>query len=77
VERTQEVRVEVTTDHGRTYRQFLAQDYTFSPEGATFQHEEPRLDVRPITHLNLTIIPNKDGSGVATLTSLRLFARRV
>jgi hypothetical protein len=74
VERTQEVRVEVSTDHGRTYHQLLAQDYTFSPEGATFQHEELQLDRRPITHLNLTIIPNKGGSGVATLTSLRLFA---
>ena len=74
VERTQEVRIEVSTDHGRTYRQVLAQDYTFSPAGATFQHEEVHLEVSPITHLNLTIIPNKGGSGVATLTSLRLFA---
>jgi hypothetical protein len=74
VERTQEVRVEVSTDHGRTYRQVLVQDYTFSPEGATFQHEELPLDLPPITHLNLTIIPNKGGSGLATLTSLRLFA---
>jgi hypothetical protein len=45
-ERTQEVRVEVSSDHGRSYRQVLVQDYTFSPQGA---------------------------SGVATLTSLRLF----
>src|SRR6202048_787556 len=29
-ERTQEVRVEVSADQGRTYRQVLAQDYTFS-----------------------------------------------
>jgi len=74
VERTQEVRVEVSTDHGRTYRQVLAQDYTFSPEGATFQHEELHLEVPPLTHLKLTIVPNKGGPGVATLTSLRLFA---
>src|SRR6266702_5565172 len=75
VERTQEVRVEVSTDHGSTYRQVLAQDYTFSPQGATFQHEALELDLPAITHLRLTIIPNKGGSGVATLTSLRLFAR--
>ncbi len=74
-ERTQELRVEVSTDHGRTYRQVLAQDYTFSPQGATFQHEALELDLPAITHLRLTIIPNKGGSGVATLTSLRLFAR--
>jgi hypothetical protein len=74
LERTQEVRVEVSSDHGRTYRQVLAQEYTFSPQGATFQHEELRLDLPAITHLSLTIVPNKSGSGVATLTSLRLFA---
>ena len=73
-ERTQEVRVEVSTDHGRTYRQVLAQDYTFSPQGATFQHEDLQLDLPAITHLKLTIVPNKGGSGIATLTSLRLFA---
>jgi F5/8 type C domain-containing protein len=73
-ERTQEVRVEVSTDHGRSYRQVLAQDYTFSPQGATFQHEELRLDLPAVTHLALNIVPNKGGSGVATLTSLRLFA---
>jgi hypothetical protein len=73
-ERTQEVRVEVSTDRGRTYHQVLAQDYTFSPDGATFQHEDLRLDLTAVTHLRLTIVPNKGGSGTATLTSLRLFA---
>jgi hypothetical protein len=73
-ERTQEVRVEVSADHGRTYRQVLVQEYTFSPQGATFQHEELRLEFPTITHLGLTIVPNKSGSGVATLTALRLFA---
>lgn len=72
--RTQEVRVEVSSDHGRTYRQVLAQEYTFSPQGATFQHEDLRLDLPAVTHLSLTIVPNKGGSGVATLTSLRIFA---
>lgn len=73
-ERTQEVRVEVSTDHGRTHRQVLVQEYVFSPHGATFQHEELRLDLPAVTHLSLTIMPNKGGSGVASLTSLRLFA---
>lgn len=73
-ERTQEVRVEVSSDQGRTYRQVLVQEYTFSPHGALFQHEELRLEFPAITHLSLTIVPNKSGSGVATLTALRLFA---
>lgn len=72
--RTQEVRVEVSADGGRTYRQVLAQDYTFSPQGATFQHEDLSFDLPAITHLSLTIVPNKGGSGIASLTSLRLFA---
>jgi hypothetical protein len=50
------------------------QDYTFSPGGATFQHEDLRFDLPAITHLSLTIVPNKGGSGAATLTALRLFA---
>ena len=73
-ERTQEVRVEVSSDHGRTYRQVLVQEYTFSPQGAIFQHEELRLELPAITHLSLTIVPNKSGSGIASLTALRLFA---
>jgi hypothetical protein len=33
-----------------------------------------RLYLSEITHLSLTIFPNKGRSGVATLTALRLFA---
>jgi F5/8 type C domain-containing protein len=73
-ERTQEVRVEVWTDHVRAYRQVLAHDYTFRPQVATFDHQDVQLDLPAITHLRLTVVPNKGGSGTATLTSLRLFA---
>jgi hypothetical protein len=73
-ERTQEVRVEVSEDGGGTYRQILVQEYTFSPGGATYQREDQRLGLRRVSHLRLTIVPNKNGSGTATLTSLRLFA---
>jgi hypothetical protein len=73
-ERTQEVRVEISEDGGRTYRQILVQEYTFSPRGATYQREEQRFNLRPVTHLRLTIVPNKNGSGIATLTTLRLYA---
>jgi F5/8 type C domain len=73
-ERTQEVRVEVSEDGGRTYRQILVQEYTFSPGGATYQREEQRFNLVQVSHLRLTIVPNKNGSGTATLTTLRLFA---
>ncbi len=73
-QRTQEVRVEVWSDRDRTYRQVLVQEYNFSPQGATFEHEDVRLDFPAISHMRLIVVPNKTGSGVATLTSLRLFA---
>jgi hypothetical protein len=72
--RTQEVSVEVSSDGGRTYRQMLVQEYTFSPGGATFQREVQRLNLPPISHLRLTVVPDKSGSGPAKLNSLRLFA---
>jgi F5/8 type C domain len=72
-ERTQEVRVEVSEDGGRTYRQILIQEYNFSLAGAAFQREQHRLNLRQASHLRLTIVPNKNGSGRATLTALRLF----
>jgi hypothetical protein len=73
-ERTQEIRVEVSEDGGRTYRQILVQEYTFSPRGATYQREEQRFNLRQVTHLRLTIVPNKNGAGTATITAIRLFA---
>ena len=73
-ERTQEVRVEASEDGGQSYRQILVQEYNFSPGGATYQREEQRFNLRQVTHLRLTIVPNKIGSGTATLTALRLFA---
>ena len=72
-ERTQEVRVEVSEDGGKSYRQILVQEYTFSPRGATYQREEQHFNLIRASHLRLTIVPNKNGSGTATLTTLRLF----
>jgi hypothetical protein len=72
--RTQEVRVEASEDGGQSYRQILVQEYNFSPGGATYQREEHRFNLRQVTHLRLTIVPNKSGSGTATLTALSLFA---
>jgi hypothetical protein len=72
-ERTQEVRIEVSEDSGLAYRTLLNQEYTFSPRGATFQRENVRLQASRVTHVRLTINPNKSGSGKATLVSLRLY----
>jgi hypothetical protein len=72
-ERSQEVRIEVSCDAGRSFRQLRVQEYAFSPQGATFQREDLRLNVDGMSHLRLTIVPNKNGSGTATLTTLRLY----
>ncbi len=74
VERTQEIRLAVSSDEGRTFRQVLVQEYSFSPRGATFQREEVRLGASDVTHLRFTVVPNKSGSGKATLTSVQLFS---
>ena len=55
LERTQEVRAEISDDGGRTYHQIFVQDYTFSPQGATYQREEQCFDRVQVGHLRLTI----------------------
>jgi hypothetical protein len=72
-ERTQEVTAEYSVDGGRTYRRSFVQEYTFSPHGSTYQRESLAVQLRGVTQLRLTIVPNKGGSGAATLTSLRLY----
>jgi hypothetical protein len=57
-----------------TYRRILVQEYAFSLRGTVFEREDLRLDLLGVTHLRLTLVPNKHGSGVAKLTSLQLFA---
>lgn len=72
-ERTQEIRLEASCDSGIQFHQLLVQEFVFSPAGATFQREDLRMSLSGVSHLRLTIVPNKNGSGRARLTSLRLF----
>jgi hypothetical protein len=72
-QRTQQVSVEFSSDGGTTFRRWLVQEYTFSPGGSTYQREDLRLDEPGVTHVRLCVVPNKSGSGYASLTSLRLF----
>jgi hypothetical protein len=73
LERTQEVRLEVSCDSGVSFRALLVQEFVFSPRGATFQREDVRRNVQDVSHMRLVIVPNKSGSGRAKLTSLHLF----
>jgi hypothetical protein len=73
-DRTQEVRIEASSDGGKNYSGLVTQEYNFSRNGANFQREELRIEVVDATHVRLTVVPNKNGSGTATLTTLQLFA---
>jgi hypothetical protein len=73
VERTQQVTIEYSSDSGKTYRVALLQEYTFSPQGSTYQREDLGFALRDVTHLRLTVLPNKGVAGMASLTSIRLF----
>lgn len=71
--RTQQVTLEFSTDRGRTFRTVLVQEYNFDPRGSTYQREDLRFDVENVSHVRLTLVPNKGGGGRSSLTSLRLF----
>jgi hypothetical protein len=43
-------------------------------DGPVQTSEEQRFNLRQVTHLRLTLVPNKRGSGTASLAALRLFA---
>src|SRR5512145_1913367 len=73
VSRTQELAVSVSSDGGRTYRELVRQEFTFSPPGTTFEREDWSVVADAVTHLRLEIKPDKGGRiGRATLTALAL-----
>jgi hypothetical protein len=73
ISRTQELQLSVSEDGGRTYRELLRQEYTFSPSGATFEREEWSVPARKVTHVQVRIKPDKGNCPyLATLTTLVL-----
>lgn len=71
--RTQELAVTISRDGGRTYQELLRQEYNFSPPGTTFEREVWTLGAEGVTHLQLTIKPDKGCNPCyATLTSFIL-----
>jgi hypothetical protein len=73
-ERGQEIRIDASTDGAQSYRGVLVQEYTFSPNGATHQREDLRVELDGVSHLRLVVVPNKGGSGYATMSYLALFS---
>jgi hypothetical protein len=57
--RTQEFVLRWSGDGGRSSNDLVRQQYTFSPEGSTSEVEDLNVDLRSVTALELTIIPDQ------------------
>ncbi len=66
--RTQEFVLRWSADGGRTYREIVRQQYTFSPQGTTREVEDYTVELEGVTVLELRIVP--DISGGAARASL-------
>ncbi len=72
-ERTHEFVLLWSADSGRSYREILRQQYTFSPPGATREVENYVVNLHGVTVLELRIVPDiSRGDARASLTLLRL-----
>jgi hypothetical protein len=72
-ERTHEFVLRWSKDGGRSYRDILRQQYTFSPPGAAREIEDYTVNLDGVTALELTIVPDLSGGNArASLISLRL-----
>jgi hypothetical protein len=72
-ERTQEFVVRWSADEGRSFRDLVRQQYTFSPQGATSEVEDFQVDLSGVTAIQLTIVPDQGrGRAHASLAGWRL-----
>jgi len=61
VARTQEFVLRWSGDHGRTYRDIVRQQYTFSPPETVREMEDYTVQLEGVTTLELQITPNISG----------------
>ena len=72
-ERTHEFVLRWSGDGGRSYREMLRQQYTFSPPGTTREVEDYVVNLHGVTVLELRITPDiSRGDARASLILLRL-----
>lgn len=72
-ERTQEYVLRWSADNGASFREIVRQQWNFSPQGATRQTQDHRVDLPAVTVLELTVAPDTSGgTAVASLDKLRL-----
>jgi len=73
IERTQEFVLRWSPDGGQSFREIVRQQWNFSPQGATGETEDHRVDLSGVTVLELSIIPDISGGDArASLSQLRL-----
>jgi len=73
VERTQEYLLRWSSDSGRSFHELVRQQWNFSPQGATCEKEDHRVDLLDVTILELSIVPDTSGKiAFASLVQLRL-----
>jgi hypothetical protein len=71
--RTQEFVLRWSPDRGRSFREIVRQQYTFSPSGTTCETERYTVDIHGATVLELRVVPDvAGGPAVASLRQLRL-----
>jgi hypothetical protein len=72
-ERTQEYVLRWSADGGQSFREIVRQQWNFSPQGATRETEDHRVDLPAVTVLELSITPDVGGGNAfASLAQLRL-----
>jgi hypothetical protein len=73
IKRTQEFVLRCSPDEGRSFREIVRQQWTFSPPNTIREVEEYRVEISDVTVLELVIVPDiSRGEARASLTSLRL-----
>jgi len=73
IERTQEYVLRWSSDGGQSFHEIVRQQWNFSPQSATRETEDYRVELEEVAVLELTIIPDISGKiAFASLTQLRL-----
>jgi len=71
--RTQEFALRWSSDAGRSYREIVRQQYTFSPPGMTRELEDYTVDLVGVTVLELRIVPDiRGGDARASVAQIRI-----
>jgi len=73
IERTQEYVLRWSSGGGQSFHEIVRQQWNFSPQGATWETEDHRVELSDVAILELSIIPDTSGNlAFASLVQLRI-----